>query len=101
MCIRDSLGAAVSGANLAYVIYTSGTTGEPKGVPITHGALHNFLEAMRAEVGLGRADQLLAVTTLSFDIAGLELYLPLLVGGRVIVALSLIHISEPTRLLSI
>ena len=72
-----------SSADLAYVIYTSGSTGRPKGVEITHRALTNFLWAMRRSPGCAARDTLLAVTTLSFDIAGLELYLPLIVGGRV------------------
>ena len=69
---------------LAYVIYTSGSTGRPKGVEITHRALVNFLTSMRRSPGLEADDVLLAVTTLSFDIAGLELYLPLMVGARVV-----------------
>ena len=68
--------------NLAYVIYTSGSTGKPKGVEIGHGSLVNFLESMQREPGMTERDRLLAVTTLSFDIAGLELYLPLVVGAR-------------------
>jgi amino acid adenylation domain-containing protein len=72
--------------NLAYVIYTSGSTGRPKGVQIPHRALVNFLDAMRQTPGLEASDRLLSVTTLSFDIAALELYLPLLVGARLIVA---------------
>ncbi len=72
--------------NLAYVLYTSGSTGRPKGVQITHQALVNFLESMRRQPGLQATDVLLAVTTLSFDIAGLELYLPLLTGARVVLA---------------
>ena len=71
---------------LAYVIYTSGSTGRPKGVQIPHRALVNFLWTMRETPGLGERDVLLAVTTLSFDIAGLELYLPLIVGARVVLA---------------
>ena len=70
--------------NLAYVIYTSGSTGQPKGVEIEHRALVNCLESMRREPGLTERDVLLSVTTLSFDIAGLELYLPLLAGARVV-----------------
>ncbi|MBI3457316.1 MAG: amino acid adenylation domain-containing protein [Candidatus Rokubacteria bacterium] len=69
--------------NPAYVIYTSGSTGRPKGVMVPHRALVNFLEAMRNELRLTPEDVLLAVTTLSFDIAGLELFLPLAVGARV------------------
>jgi len=72
--------------DLAYVLYTSGSTGHPKGVQIPHRALVNFLASMRRAPGLTAADTLLAVTTLSFDIAGLELYLPLIVGARLVVA---------------
>ncbi len=77
---------ALAPENLAYAIYTSGSTGKPKGVGIPHRALTNFLAAMRARPGLTEQDILLAVTTLSFDIAGLELYLPLLQGARVVLA---------------
>jgi len=76
---------AVRPDQLAYVLYTSGSTGTPKGVQISHGALVNFLESMRREPGLDRDDVLLAVTTISFDISALELYLPLLVGARVVI----------------
>lgn len=69
--------------DLAYVLYTSGSTGQPKGVEITHRSLMNFLWSMKREPGCSSQDIFLSVTTLSFDIAGLELYLPLLVGGRV------------------
>jgi amino acid adenylation domain-containing protein len=73
-------------SNLAYVIYTSGSTGKPKGVQLEHRSVVNFLWSMRRQPGLGSADALLAVTTLSFDIAGLEIFLPLLVGARLVVA---------------
>jgi amino acid adenylation domain-containing protein/non-ribosomal peptide synthase protein (TIGR01720 family) len=69
--------------NLAYVIYTSGSTGQPKGVAIPQRALVNALSALRAAPGLTGQDVLLAVTTIAFDIAGLELFLPLLCGARV------------------
>jgi len=72
--------------NLAYVIFTSGSTGRPKGVAVTHRSLVNLLESMAREPGLTEADVLLSVTTLSFDIAALELYLPLLRGARVALA---------------
>jgi len=67
---------------LAYVMYTSGSTGLPKGVMITHKSLVNFLVSMARAPGLAARDRVLAVTTYSFDIAGLELYLPLLVGAE-------------------
>lgn len=73
-------------AQLAYVIYTSGSTGRPKGVAITHAALYNFLASMAEAPGLAAGERWLAVTSLSFDIAGLELYLPLLAGATVVVA---------------
>jgi len=72
--------------NLAYVIYTSGSTGKPKGVAIPHKTLINFLTSMAQEPGLSEHDVLLAVTTLSFDIAALELYLPLTLGAKVVLA---------------
>ncbi|MBR0552699.1 non-ribosomal peptide synthetase [Stakelama marina] len=72
--------------DLAYVLYTSGSTGNPKGVEISHGALINLLDSFRREPGFTAADSMLAVTTLSFDIAGLELFLPLISGGELILA---------------
>lgn len=70
----------------AYVIYTSGSTGRPKGVAVPHRAVCNFLASMQREPGLQASDHLLAVTTLSFDIAVLELMLPLVTGGTVVLA---------------
>jgi amino acid adenylation domain-containing protein len=78
--------AGLSPEHLAYVLYTSGSTGRPKGVAIPHAALVNFLVSMQDRPGFTAADTLLAVTTLSFDIAGLELYLPLVSGGKVVIA---------------
>ena len=72
--------------DLAYVIYTSGSTGRPNGVEVEHGNLANFLLTMRERPGLSRRDVLLAVTTVTFDIAGLELWLSLTVGASVIIA---------------
>ncbi|WP_428268382.1 amino acid adenylation domain-containing protein [Haliangium sp.] len=72
--------------HLAYSIYTSGSTGKPKGVEIPHRAVVNFLASMAQTPGFGPDDKLLAVTTLSFDISVLELFLPLTTGGTVIVA---------------
>lgn len=75
-------GASHAPDDLAYVIYTSGSTGLPKGVMVPHGALTNFLMSMAERPGLTERDRLLAVTTYSFDIAGLELFLPLVVGAQ-------------------
>ncbi len=83
--------------NLAYVIYTSGSTGKPKGVEITHGSLVNFLESMQREPGLKPEDAVLALTTLTFDIAGLELLLPLTAGARTVVV-SRDVLTEPEEL---
>jgi amino acid adenylation domain-containing protein len=71
----------------AYLIYTSGSTGRPKGVQMTHGNLANFIQSMAGVPGFEADDVMLAVTTLSFDIAALELWLPLHQGGRVELAL--------------
>ena len=83
---NKKLKAYASPDNLAYVIYTSGSTGLPKGVEIPHQALVNFLWSMKNEPGFTLEDTLLSVTTLSFDIAGLELYLPIISGGKVVIA---------------
>ncbi|MGV7211556.1 non-ribosomal peptide synthase/polyketide synthase [Oxalobacteraceae bacterium A2-2] len=71
---------------LAYVIYTSGSTGNPKGVCIQHRALCNLLQSMAQSPGMGGRDRLLAVTSVSFDIAGLELFLPLVRGAQLHIA---------------
>ena len=70
-------------SDTAYVIYTSGSTGRPKGVCVPHRALTNFLWSMAREPGCGPGDTLLALTTVCFDISGLELYLPLITGATV------------------
>src|SRR5438132_7306585 len=72
--------------DLAYVIFTSGSTGKPKGVEIEHRSVANFLTSMRVSPGLNSGDTLVAVTTISFDIAALEIFLPLCVGARVVIA---------------
>jgi amino acid adenylation domain-containing protein/thioester reductase-like protein len=76
----------VTSENLAYTIYTSGSTGKPKGVQILHGAVVNFLQSMQEAPGITAQDTLLAITTISFDIAVLELFLPLTVGARIAIA---------------
>ncbi|MEK9139541.1 MAG: amino acid adenylation domain-containing protein, partial [Nitrospirota bacterium] len=80
------LGPIATPQDLAYILYTSGSTGQPKGVEIPHRALVNFLSSIRQEPGCSAQDVMLSVTTLSFDIAGLELYVPLLAGARVEIA---------------
>lgn len=70
----------------AYVIYTSGSTGKPKGVVVHHRAVTNFLTSMTREPGMSPADRIVAVTTISFDIAVLELLLPLTMGATIILA---------------
>ena len=76
----------VDSKSLAYIIYTSGSTGTPKGVEIPHQAAVNFLRSMENNPGLSKSDRLLAVTTLSFDISLLEMFLPLLTGATVVIA---------------
>ena len=88
--ISKCTGAVPSGAagpdDAAYLIYTSGSTGTPKGVRVPHRSVANFLAAMRERPGLTATDRLVAVTTLSFDIAVLELMLPLACGAEIVLA---------------
>ena len=76
---------AMDSTDLAYLLYTSGSTGKPKGVPVRHRSVVNFLVSMRERPGIKADDVLLAITTLSFDIAMLELLLPLIVGAKVVI----------------
>lgn len=80
--------ADFSPESLAYIIYTSGSTGIPKGVQVTHRNVVNFLCSMRTEPGISSTDKVVAVTTLSFDIAVLEIWLPLICGATSIIATS-------------
>ncbi|MFT3906593.1 MAG: amino acid adenylation domain-containing protein [Steroidobacteraceae bacterium] len=84
----------------AYVIYTSGSTGRPKGVEIPRRALANFVASMRRSPGIDAQDRLLSVTTVAFDIAGMELYLPLVAGACVYIAGSDV-VSDGPRLLQL
>jgi len=77
---------AINAEALAYVIYTSGSTGLPKGVQLSQAAVANFLQAMASRLQLTATDHLLAVTSISFDIHVLELFLPLLSGARLTLA---------------
>ncbi|MFD0634335.1 amino acid adenylation domain-containing protein [Catenulispora yoronensis] len=81
-----ALSAITSPDQAAYVIYTSGSTGRPKGVVVSQGSLVNLLGSMAARPGLSSGDVAVAVTTFGFDIAGLELFGPLTVGARLVVA---------------
>jgi amino acid adenylation domain-containing protein len=74
----------VTGQDLLYILYTSGSTGLPKGVQIAHHNCVNFLYSMQKQPGMTANDRLLAVTTISFDIAGLELFLPLITGAQIV-----------------
>ena len=78
-------GKAAIAENLAYVIYTSGSTGKPKGVQVGHRALTNFLCSVRQDLGITSGDVLLSVTTPSFDMAALEIYLPLITGAQLVI----------------
>ncbi|KAF2328719.1 polyketide synthase [Flavobacterium ginsenosidimutans] len=84
---RDSpVSISVNPTSVAYMMYTSGSTGKPKGVTVTHKNLVNFLYSMAIEPGINAEDKLLSITTISFDIAGLELFLPLIKGAAVVFA---------------
>ena len=83
---EDDPKTAVTAENLAYVIYTSGSTGQPKGAQIVHHSVANFLHSMAREPGLTQHDTLLSVTSISFDIAALEIFLPLATGARLVLA---------------
>jgi amino acid adenylation domain-containing protein len=77
---------AVYSTGLAYVIYTSGSTGKPKAVSVAHRSVANLLTSVARTTGFTSKDTLLAVTTLSFDIAALEIFLPLVTGGQLVLA---------------
>ena len=108
ICVDDPATTAASplapvrvpAAALAYVIFTSGSTGQPKGVGIEHRAVTNLLASFRRALRLGRHDRFVAVTTLSFDIALLELLLPLVCGADLVIATA-DEAREPDRLRSL
>ncbi|WP_049855116.1 non-ribosomal peptide synthetase [Dickeya fangzhongdai] len=92
--------ATLNARHLAYVIYTSGSTGKPKGVMVEHRQVVNFLTGMQALFHLSAEDCLLSVTSISFDIAGLELYLPLMTGASIVLA-SRTQAMDPYALLNL
>ncbi|KXX74579.1 Erythronolide synthase, modules 1 and 2, partial [Madurella mycetomatis] len=82
----NNVAVTVRSDDLAYVMYTSGSTGRPKGVEIRHRSVTNLLLSMQREPGCGETDRLLAITTVSFDMAVVELFLPLLCGATTVIA---------------
>lgn len=76
---------ALKGTDLAYILYTSGSTGKPKGVKIRHQGLTNLLKSMQIAPGIKPEDRLAATTTISFDIAAVELFLPLITGAELVI----------------
>ncbi|MDD2962913.1 MAG: amino acid adenylation domain-containing protein [Bacteroidales bacterium] len=76
----------VSSESAAYILFTSGSTGKPKGIVISHRSLINFLLSMQRQPGITEKDVVLALTTVSFDISGLELWLPLISGAKLVMA---------------
>jgi amino acid adenylation domain-containing protein len=95
--VLDYRASGLTPDHLAYMIYTSGTTGKPKGVMIPHRALANLLHSMMREPGFTSFDRILGVTPVSFDIATMEMFLPLVAGGTLVVADRLIS-ADPLRL---
>ncbi|EDP70118.1 Amino acid adenylation [Flavobacteriales bacterium ALC-1] len=83
---KKPISIKVDPEDIAYLIYTSGSTGKPKGVAVTHKNLVNFLYSMMEKPGIKETDRLLSITTISFDIVGLELFLPLLSGATLVLA---------------
>jgi amino acid adenylation domain-containing protein len=84
--VSGNLGADATAANVAYVIYTSGSTGEPKGVVIEHRQVANFLYGMIDTWNVGPDDSVLQFASLNFDASVQEMFMPLLAGGRVVLA---------------
>jgi amino acid adenylation domain-containing protein len=86
--------------DLAYVIYTSGSTGKPKGVEVLHKGVVNLLYAFQELLHFGADDILLATTTLSFDIAVLELFGPIHAGASVVIATET-QAQDPLQLMAL
>ncbi len=96
----EPLPACGQAADVAYMIYTSGSTGKPKGVQVPQGCVWNFLHSMQQQPGFADQDRILAITSLSFDISVLELYLPLITGGEVVIV-EQAAVSDGVRLLEL
>nr|AOO87090.1 polyketide synthase [Alternaria alternantherae] len=99
-CGGEDLDIVVATHDLAYIMYTSGSTGKPKGVEIRHGGLGNLLLSLQQDPGCTSRDRLLAITTISFDMAAVELYLPLICGATVVVA-STMETRSPEALVTL
>jgi amino acid adenylation domain-containing protein len=84
--LTDEPVVRVDGNDVVYIMYTSGSSGLPKGTPIEHHSLVNILTSIQQNPGINASDKLLAVATISFDIAGIDLYLPLIAGAEIILA---------------
>ena len=78
---QTNLNTTIDREQLAYIIYTSGSTGGPKGVMVSHGALTNLVHSMREHLAITASDRMLGITTLCFDIAAVEMYVPLIAGA--------------------
>jgi amino acid adenylation domain-containing protein len=74
-------------ANLAYLMYTSGSTGSPKGAMIPHRAIANHTRWMQSTFPMDEHDCVLQKTEFSFDVSVWEIFAPLLVGARLVMAL--------------
>ena len=97
---RTNWSRSLESQHLAYIIYTSGSTGTPKGVAVSRGSLKNYLCSLREQLRLGPQDRFLAVSTYAFDIAALELFVPLLSGACVVLA-SRNCVRDPKALLEL
>lgn len=95
----DQLNLKIDGQDLAYILYTSGSTGQPKGVQIRHKGLLNCLKSAQQQPGLTAGDRFMAITTISFDLAAIELFLPIVSGATVVIADSGV-IKDSRRLLT-
>jgi len=87
----------VGNDSIVYLLYTSGSTGKPKGVTITHKNLVNLLHSVLKEPGIHKHDTIVSITTISFDIAMAELFLPLLTGAKLVLTTE--ETAKDTRLL--
>ncbi|KAH7114611.1 polyketide synthase [Dactylonectria macrodidyma] len=90
----------VRSEDLAYIMYTSGSTGKPKGVEMSHGSLSNLLLSSKRDLRCDKADRMLAVTTISFDMAFMELFLPLLCGATAVIAQAA-QVRDPRELVGL